>query len=118
MKIRVKRIYEEALPADGCRVLVDRLWPRGIKKESAGLDAWEKELAPSSALRTWYGHRPERWEEFREKYRKELSENPRVESFLGEHKKNETVTLLYASREEKRNQAVVLREFLEKKLDT
>jgi len=116
MIIKIKRVYEKALPTDGYRVLVDRLWPRGVSKNSAQLEAWEKELAPSAELRTWYGHKPERWDEFKKRYRSELSANPSVPEFLERNKTQQVITLVYAYREEKYAHATILREFLEKKL--
>jgi uncharacterized protein YeaO (DUF488 family) len=101
--IRTKRAYEPASSEDGYRVLVDRLWPRGVSKEDARLDAWMKEVAPSDDLREWFDHDPERWEEFTERYRQELRER------AGE----ETITLVFAARDTDRNNAVVLKEYLE-----
>ncbi len=116
MTIKIKRAYEKALPSDGYRVLVDRLWPRGISKNDAHLDAWEKELAPDTELRKWYGHEPERWEEFKKRYRTELSANPAVPEFLEKNKARQVVTLIYANRDEAYSHALVLQEFLQKKL--
>ncbi len=117
--IGIKRAYEEPKPDDGYRVLVDRLWPRGIKKESLKLDAWLKELAPSTELRRWFGHDPARWEEFRKRYRAELS-SPEAQTLLAELAERAglgPVTLVYAARDEQHNGAVVLRELLEEKLE-
>ncbi len=115
MTIKIKRAYEKALPSDGCRVLVDRLWPRGISKSEAHLEAWEKDLAPSTGLRKWYGHQPERWEAFKKRYRSELAANPAVPEFLEKNKAQQVVTLVYAAREEAYSHALVLQEFLQKK---
>jgi uncharacterized protein YeaO (DUF488 family) len=107
--IRLKRIYERATSDDGWRVLVDRLWPRGLAKSKAKVDLWMKEIAPSDELRKWFGHDPERWPEFQKRYRLELA---RKKGLLAElmqlAKKHGTVTLLFAAKDEERNQAVVL----------
>ncbi len=116
MIIKIKRAYEKALPSDGCRVLVDRLWPRGISKSDAHLEAWEKDLAPSTGLRKWYGHQPERWEEFKKRYRSELAANPAVPGFLEKNKAQQLITLIYANKEEAYSHALILQEFLQKKL--
>lgn len=112
-KPTVKRVYQAAQAADGCRVLVDRLWPRGIKKEVAQLDHWFKQLAPSNELRHWFGHDPEKWPEFRLRYRQELDANAvavaPLRSVLAEQPK---VTLLFAAKDEAHNNAVVLAEYL------
>ena len=114
--IKVKRVYEKPERDDGWRVLVDRLWPRGMKKEVAHLDAWLKEVAPSDALRKWFGHEPEKWPEFEKRYRKELAEK---KDLLNEIRKLESerklVTLLYGRNDEKQNQAVVLADVLKRK---
>ena len=111
MGVRIKRIYDEPAAGDGCRVLVDRLWPRGVSKEKAALDLWLKDVAPSPDLRTWFGHKPERFEEFVAKYREELDKNPAVGE-LREIMKNKDVTLLYAARDPKVNHAAVLKDYL------
>jgi len=112
--IRMKRIYEPVLDEDGYRVLVERLWPRGVSKEVAELDAWEKDIAPSNALRRWYGHDPEKWEEFQERYEREL-EAPEaqkiLDSLIGCGQRG-IVTLLYASRAGEMSGAAVLRRVL------
>ncbi|WP_276356183.1 DUF488 domain-containing protein [Cohnella caldifontis] len=111
---RIKRIYEPAEESDGVRVLVDRLWPRGISKERARLDEWMKDVAPSSALCAWFGHDPERFGEFRSRYEAELAE-VRVRPCIGRLNawaENGPVTLLYGARDERHNQAVVLLEYL------
>jgi uncharacterized protein YeaO (DUF488 family) len=110
--IRIKRIYEPAARTDGVRVLVDRLWPRGIKKDDARIDLWLKEIAPTTPLRRWFDHRPERWEKFRERYVSELSGNAALTALRELAKKNKVITLLYAARDEDHNQAVVLAGFL------
>ncbi len=108
--VRIRRIYEP--PDGGFRVLVDRLWPRGISKEKAGLDEWLKDLAPSTDLRKWFGHRSERWEEFVQRYRGELAENPLVADFNLECRSRPDTVLLYGARNEKQNEAVILRDYL------
>ena len=113
-EFKIKRVYEEPTKADGYRVLVDRLWPRGVSKEKAALDEWNKEVAPSPELREWFGHRPERFEEFVARYQTELEENEAVESFREAVKDNKVVTLLYAARDQEANQAIVLQEFLKR----
>ena len=116
MKVTIKRVYEPAASTDGHRVLVDRLWPRGLTKEKAHVDEWLRELAPSNELRRWYHARPDEWEAFRKKYLKELSQSPaqepldRVYEIVHTKKR---VTLLFASKNEERNNATVLQELLE-----
>ena len=114
MKIHVKRIYEKASDEDGFRVLVDRLWPRGIKKENVKIDLWLKDIAPSKELRKWFGHKPEKWDEFKEKYFHELKLNSEG---LSELKKLDfkIITLVYSAKEKKFNNAVALKEFIETK---
>jgi uncharacterized protein YeaO (DUF488 family) len=112
MSIRIKRIYDEPAGGDGYRVLVDRLWPRGVSKEKAALDSWMKEIAPSPELRVWFGHKPERFEEFSARYKSELDGNPAVGELRSVIKENQDVTLLYAARDTKVNHAAVLAEYL------
>jgi uncharacterized protein YeaO (DUF488 family) len=113
--VRVKRVYERAEKGDGWRVLVDRLWPRGITKEAAKADVWMKDVAPSDALRKWFGHEPEKWGAFQKRYRAELADK---KAMIAELKKMEkehgTLTLLYGAKDEEHNQAVVLAEFLKR----
>ena len=111
----LKRAYEEASPGDGMRVLVDRLWPRGLSKEQLAVDFWLKEAAPSEALRRLYGHRPSRWESFATKYRAELAQRTDLLRLLDELRRRGRVTLLYGARDTARNNAVVLREVLEER---
>ena len=110
--IRIKRIYDPPAPEDGRRVLVDRLWPRGLAKEAARIDEWLKEIAPSDALRTWFGHDPARWEEFRKRYREELGGHGEALERLRAETKRGTVTLLFAAKDSAHNNAVVLEELL------
>ncbi|MBV2246729.1 MAG: DUF488 domain-containing protein [Lentimicrobium sp.] len=110
--IKIKRIYEDADSSDGYRILIDRLWPRGISKGDAKLDEWNKELAPSTELRKWFDHTPERFEEFKKRYREELKSQEDELKRLHSLAKSKTVTLLYAAKDENMNNAVVLREIL------
>jgi uncharacterized protein YeaO (DUF488 family) len=113
--IRVKRIYDEADPGDGYRVLVDRMWPRGISRERARLDAWMRELAPSDELRRWFGHDPGRFDEFRSRYRDELAAQPADVKELRKHAQAGPLTVLYAARDREHNNAVVLAEVLRRR---
>ena len=118
-QIQIKRIYTEKSDTDGFRILTDRLWPRGIAKEKAAIDFWAKELSPSTYLRKWFDHKEELFTRFRELYREELEKNPEKDSFIRlvkEELKKESVTLLFASKEEKLNQATVLSEWLKEQL--
>ena len=108
-----KRVYEKADKNDGIRVLVDRLWPRGLKKEEAGIDYWMKEIAPSNALRKWFAHKEERWQEFKSRYHMELKEKKELLKQLMDLEKDKKVTLLYAAKDDERNNAQALLEALE-----
>lgn len=110
--VRLKRIYEPPDPSDGYRVLVDRVWPRGVSKDKAAVDEWAKELAPSTELRKWFGHDPERFREFRTRYRRELARSAEALAALRKRSKRQRVTLVYSAKDEQHNQAVVLREYL------
>ncbi len=110
---RLKRVYERASAEDGYRVLVDRVWPRGLKKEEARIDEWQREIAPSSELRRWYGHDPDKWSEFRSRYVAELDGKPDLVRELRERARSRTVTLLFGARERERNNAVALKAYLE-----
>lgn len=112
LDVRVKRVYEPPAEDDGYRVLIDRLWPRGAKKEQARLDEWAKELAPSDKLRRWFDHDPKRFAEFRHRYRAELADHGGRLAELRRRARSEPVTLLYAARDEEHNNAVVLAELL------
>ena len=114
--IQIKRIYDEPAASDGYRALVDRLWPRGISKERAALDAWLKNVAPSSELRTWFGHKPERFAEFKKKYQDELAHNDTVPELVQLAKAHQQLTLLYGAKDPIHNHAIVLKVFLEGKL--
>jgi uncharacterized protein YeaO (DUF488 family) len=111
--IQTKRIYEDASRTDGDRVLVDRLWPRGVSKERAALDEWARELAPSDELRRWFNHQPERYPEFRKRYREELHVQSEKLQLLRERAEHENVTLLYGARDREHNEATVLAEVLQ-----
>lgn len=111
--ITLKRIYEKAEASDGYRILVDRLWPRGISKEKATLDLWLKEIAPSDKLRKWYGHDPKKWPMFQRKYKSEISANEESFAQLKEIvKKKKHITLLFAAKDEDHNEAVVIKNLL------
>lgn len=113
MDIRLKRVYEGPEKSDGVRVLVDRLWPRGVRKEEAGLDLWLKDIAPSSGLRKWFGHDPAKWDEFVERYRRELAESDALVQQLAGLAKKGRLTLVFSARDTERNNAVVLRSYLQ-----
>lgn len=112
MDIRVKRIYDEPSKNDGRRVLVDRVWPRGLSKADARIDAWMKELAPSTKLRKWFGHDPKKWSEFKKRYFTELKDAPDPLHELLAHVRRGAVTLLYSARDTQHNQAVALAEYV------
>jgi uncharacterized protein YeaO (DUF488 family) len=114
--IRVKRVYEPAASRDGARFLVDRLWPRAVKKEALRLTGWIKEIAPSDRLRQWFGHDPERWNDFQRRYSAELDGNPEAWRPLLDAARKGTVTLLFSARDEEQNNAVALKAYLEAKL--
>lgn len=119
-ELKCKRIYETPAETDGFRVLVDKLWPRGMKKENAEIDLWAKEITPSNELRKWFSHIPEKYDEFKKRYRQELSENPASRKFKDlciEKLNDNNVTLLYAAKSEKYNHAVVLKDWLEEHMD-
>jgi uncharacterized protein YeaO (DUF488 family) len=116
MTIALKRVYDKPSPQDGARVLVDRLWPRGLTKQDAALDAWLRDLSPSDELRKWYHAHPQQWSKFRERYLKELSNesaHDALQQLYDLKDKRSRVTLLYASRNEERNNAVVLKQLVE-----
>lgn len=118
-KIQLKRVYDDFSSADGFRILVDRLWPRGVKKEALPYDLWAKEITPSSELRKQFNHQPEKFKDFRKSYLHELTENETADSFIQTVKEqlaNQKVTLLYAAKDTKYNHVVVLKEWLEKQV--
>ncbi len=114
MKIRLKRVYEEPAASDGFRILVERLWPRGLTKEAAVIDQWMKEVSPSPGLRQWYGHDPEKWPEFQRRYRAELEANKAAVAALRAQCAGGAVTFVYAAKDEERNSAALLKAFLER----
>lgn len=113
MKIQIKRVYLPAEESDGYRVLVDRLWPRGIKKEDAHVDLWAKQLSPSTELRKWFGHIPERFQEFSDRYIGELNDNPEAAQIMESLKNHDVISLLYSAKDEEHNNAVVLAKWLQ-----
>lgn len=115
MSIKIKRVYEQPDDSDGYRILVDRLWPRGMTKEKAHVDLWLKEIAPSTELRKWFGHDPEKWKRFQGRYKTELLHNGRLMELLTQTARLGTITLLYGARDEKHNEARVLKQVLERK---
>jgi uncharacterized protein YeaO (DUF488 family) len=112
MKIHIKRVYDAPKRTDGKRILVDRLWPRGLSKEKAKIDHWSKEAAPSTELRHWYKHDPEKWAEFKSRYFAELRANPKAVEELLSYVRKGVVTFLYSSKEERINNAVALKEYI------
>ncbi len=110
--MKLKRAYDSVAAEDGTRILVDRLWPRGVGKDKLKVDAWLKDVAPSTELRKWFGHDPTRWSEFRRRYFSELKRNPNGWQPIVEAEKNGAVTLIYGAKDEKHNNAVALCEFL------
>lgn len=111
MKLKIKRVYEKPAEDDGKRILVDRLWPRGLTKEKAAVDLWLKEIAPSTELRKWFSHDPENWKEFQKRYHQELKKNKEHVSILKEQLRKGVVTLVYGARDEEHNEALVLKEW-------
>ncbi len=118
MSIWLRRAYEEPTRNDGFRVLVDRVWPRGVSKDEIQVDAWKKELAPSTELRKWFNHDPEKWEEFKRRYFRELEENEDSWKNLYEKLRDGRITLVYGSKDEEHNNALVLKQFLEEKQES
>jgi uncharacterized protein YeaO (DUF488 family) len=110
--LKIKRVYDPISPDDGKRVLVDRLWPRGIKKEKAQIDEWLKEISPSSELRKWYSHDPAKWAEFKKRYKEELAGKSELLKKIKAEAKKQTVTLLFSTKELELNNAVALKEIL------
>ncbi len=111
--LKIKRIYDPPLPGDGKRILIDRLWARGIKKEDARVDEWIKDISPSNELRKWFGHDPAKWGEFKRRYLGELKDKKAILDRIKKEAKRKTVTLLYSARDEEHNNAVAMKEFLE-----
>lgn len=115
MPISLKRVYDRPAPGDGTRILVERLWPRGLTKDKAAIDHWAKDISPSPELRRWYGHDPAKWPEFRARYRSELEKNQDALSALAEKCRAGKVTFVFAAKHERRCSAAVLKAFLEEK---
>lgn len=113
--IQIKRVYDLPARTDGLRILVDRVWPRGLSREAAALDDWMPDVAPSAALRKWFGHDPARWTAFQQRYRRELDAHPEPIHALAARIRGRRATLLFGAKDVERNQAVVLREYLTKK---
>ena len=113
MKVKIRRVYEEPKKEDGKRILVDRLWPRGLTKAEAKVDLWLKKIAPSTALRKWFGHEPSKWAEFKRRYSAELERNSDQLSLLKREVSASNVTLVYGAKNQEHNGAVILKEFLE-----
>jgi uncharacterized protein YeaO (DUF488 family) len=112
--LKIKRIYEKPVHSDGFRILVDRLWPRGLSKEKAKVDLWLKEIAPSNQLRKWYGHDPKKWAEFKKRYSEELKDKKELISQIRQKEKEGTVTLLYGTKEKQYNNTIALNEYIRK----
>jgi uncharacterized protein YeaO (DUF488 family) len=110
--LKIKRVYDPPSPEDGKRILVDRLWPRGIRKEAAAIDEWLKEIAPTTELRKWYGHDPVKYEEFKRRYARELEDKADIIERIKDEARRRTVTLLFSAREMEHNNATVLKEIL------
>lgn len=117
MNVAIKRVYERPAEADGTRILIDRLWPRGLSKEKAAVDVWLKEIAPTTELRKWFNHDPARWEEFTQRYRAELANNDEAVQRLRQEIQTGVVTLVYAAKDEAHNDAVVLLRYIATEAD-
>jgi uncharacterized protein YeaO (DUF488 family) len=111
--MKIKRVYESPAKDDGTRILIDRLWPRGLTKEKAAIDLWLKDIAPSTELRKWFGHDPKKWNAFQKRYRQELEENKETVALLKSQLKKGPVSLVYGAKDELHNDAVVLKEWLQ-----
>ena len=116
-QVDIKRVYEQAADQDGVRILVDRLWPRGVSKERAALSGWLKDVAPSPDLRRWWHHDPERFEDFARRYRTELDENPALEDLLSIVREHDRTTLVYAAKDPAVNHALILRDYIRQALE-
>ncbi len=119
MQVQIKRIYEKAESKDGTRILVDKLWPRGISKQEAKIDGWWKEAAPSPQLRKWFHHAPDRWDEFKELYKRELhSKKETIVELISKLDEDKPLTLLYGAKDKKHNHAKVLKQFIEESIQS
>ena len=114
VNIKIKRVYEHPKQEDGMRILVDRLWPRGLTKKKASVDLWLKDIAPSTELRKWFAHDRDKWKKFRGRYQTEIRNNPDLIEVLKQKAREGTITLIYGARDQKHNEALVLKQFLEK----
>lgn len=114
MNIKIKRVYEHPEKDDGTRILVDRLWPRGLTKKKASVDLWLKDIAPSTELRKWFAHDPDKWKRFRARYQTEIRNNHDLIKVLKQKAREGTITLIYGARDQKHNEALVLKQFLQK----
>lgn len=114
--VRIKRVYDDRSDDDGFRILVDRVWPRGVSKEKSAIDIWMREVAPSDSLRKWFGHEAPKWEEFKKRYTKEIESSKEFDKLFSIVKKKGTVTLVYSAKDPEHNQAVVLKELIEKRM--
>jgi uncharacterized protein YeaO (DUF488 family) len=115
MTITLKRVYAEPSESDGTRILVDRLWPRGLTKEKAKVDVWLKDIAPTTELRKWFNHEPSKWPEFKKRYWDEISNNTDALSTFKKHLADGKVTIVYGAKDEKHNEAVVIKQYFDKK---
>lgn len=113
MTIKLKRVYDKPVKADGYRILIDRLWPRGVSHDEAALDEWAKEIAPSAGLRTWFDHIPDHWWRFQKKYIAELQHNAAMRDFVERHRHKKTITLVYSTRYDHLTHAIILKQYLE-----
>jgi uncharacterized protein YeaO (DUF488 family) len=111
--IGIKRAYEQPEKSDGYRVLVDRLWPRGLSKDKAALDEWARDIAPSADLRKWFGHDPHLWAEFQKRYRSELKKNSDLDRFIEQHEDKKVITLVYGAKDVEHTHAIVLQQYLQ-----
>ncbi|PXY83893.1 DUF488 domain-containing protein [Bifidobacterium asteroides] len=116
-QVDIKRVYEQAADGDGVRILVDRLWPRGVSKERAALSGWLKDVAPSPALRRWWHHDPDRFDDFARRYRTELDDNPALEDLLSIVREHDRTTLVYAAKDPAVNHALILRDYIRQALE-
>ena len=113
MNIAIKRVYEPAAESDGFRILIDRIWPRGLSKDQSHIDLWLKDIAPSTALRKWFGHSPAKWSEFNSKYCSEIDEHSEEVEIIRKHMKEGPVTLIYAAKDTQHNNAIVLKRYIQ-----
>jgi len=116
MAVTIKRVYEEPSESDGTRILVDRLWPRGLTKEKAKVDVWLKDIAPSTELRKWFNHEPSKWPGFKKRYQEEISSNIEVLNILKKHLASGKATIVYGAKDEEHNDAVVIKQYIDKNI--